>query len=72
MTSPLLKMGYTSSTGKDEKFYQATITIASGNDSYILEETGTVTFNPEIIQLLGKYSIIGNVDWQEDVNTNYI
>ena len=72
VNSTLLKMGYTSSTGEDQKFYQATITIDSGNDSYILEETGTVTFNPEIIQLSGKYSIIGNANWQEGVNTNYI
>lgn len=72
VNSTLLKMGYTSSTGKDEKFYQATINIVEAEANYTLSESGTVTFNPEIIQLSGKYSIIGNVDWMENVNTNYI
>lgn len=72
VNSTLLKMGYTSSTGSDQKFYQATINIVETGTNYTLSESGTVTFNPEIIQLSGKYSIIGNVDWVENVNTNYI
>lgn len=72
VNSALLKMGYTSSTGSNQTFYQATINVVEAGYNYTLSESGTVTFNPEIIQLLGKYSIIGNVDWQEGINTNYI
>ena len=72
VNSTFLKIGYTSSTGSNETFYQDTIVSSSSGDGYTLNQSNTVTFNPEIIQLSGKYSIIGNVDWQEGVNTNYI
>lgn len=72
VNSTLLKMGYTSSTGSSQTFYQDTIVSSSSGDGYTLNQSNTVTFNPEIIQLSGDYGIIGNVDWQKDVNTNYI
>ncbi len=72
VSSPLLKIGYTSSQGATQNFQQATINIATEANGYVLADAGTATFNPEIIQLSGKYGIIGNADWQENVYTNYI
>lgn len=62
--STLLKMGYTSSTGL--KFNQEVCNITTS------KVTGTKKFlNPSILELTGKYSIIGNANKEPGVETTF-